>query len=150
MGERGYGWLPYEYVLRSLAVDWWSLLKAEWVNTGYFGLNFTNMTKTVQLGKEQNGSQVKLKIGDELAISLHGNPTTGYMWEVDRVDAAILQQAAPAEFHPQSELLGAPGVIILYFKAVHAGETSLELVYRRGWEKNTPPLDRYVIALTVV
>ena len=37
-GEEGYGWLPYEYVLDSLAVDWWSVLKSEWVNTGEFKL----------------------------------------------------------------------------------------------------------------
>lgn len=37
-GEGGYGWLPYEYVLRGLAVDWWSLIKTEWVNTKNFGL----------------------------------------------------------------------------------------------------------------
>lgn len=36
-GDGGYGWLPYEYVLQSLAVDWWSLTKSEWVNTGEFG-----------------------------------------------------------------------------------------------------------------
>jgi len=35
-GENGYGWLPYEYVLKGLAEDWWSLLKNEWVNTGNF------------------------------------------------------------------------------------------------------------------
>lgn len=37
-GEEGYGWLPYEYVLKGLAVDWWSLLKNDWVDTGEFGL----------------------------------------------------------------------------------------------------------------
>jgi len=36
-GMSGYGWLPYEYVLQSLAVDWWSLIKADWVDTGQFG-----------------------------------------------------------------------------------------------------------------
>ena len=35
-GEKGYGWLPYEYVLSGLAQDWWSLLKNEWINTGEF------------------------------------------------------------------------------------------------------------------
>lgn len=35
-GDAGYGWLPYEYVLRGLAVDWWSLVKAEWVEMGQF------------------------------------------------------------------------------------------------------------------
>jgi C1A family cysteine protease len=37
-GDNGYGWLPYEYVLTGLAVDWWSLLRNEWVNTHVFGL----------------------------------------------------------------------------------------------------------------
>ncbi len=35
-GDKGYGWLPYDYVLKGLAVDWWALLKNEWVNTGFF------------------------------------------------------------------------------------------------------------------
>ncbi len=35
-GENGYGWLPYEYVLKGLAEDWWSLLKNEWVDSGNF------------------------------------------------------------------------------------------------------------------
>jgi len=35
-GESGYGWLPYEYVLKGLADDWWSLIKNEWVDSGNF------------------------------------------------------------------------------------------------------------------
>lgn len=37
-GEQGYGWLPYAYLLTGLAVDWWSMLKAEWMDTERFGL----------------------------------------------------------------------------------------------------------------
>ncbi len=37
-GSSGYGWLPYDYILKGLAVDWWSLLKNEWIDTGAFGL----------------------------------------------------------------------------------------------------------------
>lgn len=36
-GDKGYGWLPYEYVLHGLAIDWWSLIKSEWIDTGHFG-----------------------------------------------------------------------------------------------------------------
>lgn len=35
-GSAGYGWLPYEYVLKGLAVDWWSLIKNNWIDTGVF------------------------------------------------------------------------------------------------------------------
>jgi C1A family cysteine protease len=37
-GIQGYGWLPYDYVLNGLATDWWSLIKADWVDTGMFGI----------------------------------------------------------------------------------------------------------------
>ena len=37
-GDEGHGWLPYEYVLRGLAIDWWSLLRNEWIDTKKFGL----------------------------------------------------------------------------------------------------------------
>ncbi len=36
-GEKGYGWLPYDYVLKELAEDFWVLLKSEWLDTEQFG-----------------------------------------------------------------------------------------------------------------
>jgi len=38
-GEDGYGWIPYDYVLDGLAMDFWSIISAEWVDTQQFGLN---------------------------------------------------------------------------------------------------------------
>ncbi len=35
-GQEGYAWLPYDYILKGLAEDWWSLLKNEWIDTGEF------------------------------------------------------------------------------------------------------------------
>lgn len=37
-GDNGYGWLPYEYVLNGLALDFWSILDMRWIDTGNFGL----------------------------------------------------------------------------------------------------------------
>ena len=37
-GENGYGYLPYDYLLNGLALDWWALIKAEWINHTEFGL----------------------------------------------------------------------------------------------------------------
>jgi C1A family cysteine protease len=36
-GDQGYGYLPYEYILQELALDWWTIIKDEWVDTGQFG-----------------------------------------------------------------------------------------------------------------
>jgi C1A family cysteine protease len=35
-GEDGYGWLPYSYIEASLAEDFWSLFKAEYIDTNKF------------------------------------------------------------------------------------------------------------------
>lgn len=35
-GEDGYGWLPYRYIASGLAIDWWSLLKKDWIDTENF------------------------------------------------------------------------------------------------------------------
>jgi len=37
-GDKGYGWMPYDYVLNKLAMDFWSLLGMEWVDSGAFGM----------------------------------------------------------------------------------------------------------------
>ncbi|MCK4347891.1 MAG: hypothetical protein KAW47_04665 [Thermoplasmatales archaeon] len=35
-GDGGYGYLPYDYVLKGLARDFWAILKQEWIDTGQF------------------------------------------------------------------------------------------------------------------
>jgi C1A family cysteine protease len=35
-GDNGYGWLPYAYILNGLAVDFWSLIEAGFVDTDLF------------------------------------------------------------------------------------------------------------------
>jgi C1A family cysteine protease len=35
-GEGGYGWLPYAYVCDRLALEFWTLLKSDWLESGEF------------------------------------------------------------------------------------------------------------------
>jgi C1A family cysteine protease len=35
-GDGGYGWLPYDYLRKRLARDWWSLIKSAWVDSTAF------------------------------------------------------------------------------------------------------------------
>lgn len=39
-GDKGYGWLPYDYVTSRFAKDFWSLISCDWIETGNFGLDF--------------------------------------------------------------------------------------------------------------
>ena len=86
---------------------------------------------------------------DELVVALQGNPGTGYAWEVLPADVAVLEQVGEWEFEPQSNLAGAPGTMTLRFRAVEAGQQVLQLVYRRPWETDVPPLDTFEVTVIV-
>ena len=58
-GEGGYGWLPYEYVLKGLTADWWSLLNSEWFDTEQFGLGGGDWTDNVGITSAPDPSTVK-------------------------------------------------------------------------------------------
>ncbi len=51
---------------------------------------------TVNVNESQNGSSVDLQTGDMLVITLDGNPTTGYQWEMlPNTDGIIELQGDP-------------------------------------------------------
>ena len=97
-----------------------------------------------------DGHEKQLKKGQTLVVTLEGNPTTGYSWEVvDPLDEQVLRQVGEAEFKAESEALGAGGVQILRFEAVNAGKATLKLVYHRPWEKDVEPLETYSLQVVV-
>jgi inhibitor of cysteine peptidase len=110
-----------------------------------------NASNEIELGIDDSGSQVQVKSGQVLAISLETNPTTGYKWEVMRIDESMLQQLGESEFISSDSkgLVGVGGVEILRFEAVGVGTTYLELGYRRYWEEDVAPLMLYTLSIVV-
>jgi C1A family cysteine protease/predicted secreted protein len=94
--------------------------------------------KEFVLGEQDDGRRVELKQGQVLAISLNGNPSTGFFWEVRNPDPEVLHEVGQVEFEAVSDLMGAPGRLVRRFEAVGEGQTVLELVYRRPWENGEP------------
>jgi predicted secreted protein len=94
---------------------------------------------TLELSETDANATVELIVGDMLAVMLEGNPTTGFVWETQSVDAAILRQLGDPEFRAESGAVGAGDKIALRFAAVAPGQTTLQLVYRRPFEQGVPP-----------
>ena len=101
----------------------------------------TPETSQVLVGEGDNGGQVDLKENQVLVVELDGNPSTGYMWEVDGLDQTSLRQVGPSTFQQGSRLLGAPEKQTVLLQALRAGEASLNLSYRRAWETHAPPAE---------
>ena len=102
----------------------------------------------VNLDAGDDGGQVELKTNQTLVISLEGNPTTGYTWEVAEVDEGVLKQVGETEFKPDTGDVGSPGMQTLRFETVSSGKTDLELVHHRSWE-DEEPLETFSVQVVV-
>jgi len=105
---------------------------------------------TMQLSSADQGKQVSVNSGGQLAVSLDGNPTTGYTWEAQDLDASLLKQVGGVDFKSSNpNLVGSGGQQTLRFQALRPGTTVLTLVYHRPWEKNVAPIQTYKLTVTI-
>ena len=106
----------------------------------------------VEVDEGDADSQVELELGQVLVVTLKSNPSTGYRWERAENNESILEQLGEAEFKPseteEPPMVGAGGWEIFRFKAVSAGQMTLELVYHRSWEE-VEPLKTFSIQVVV-
>ena len=105
---------------------------------------------THQVTEEQNGSQIQVKLGDNLQVALAGNITTGYAWEIAENNTNLLVLQGEAEYQAEkTNLVGSGGTFLFTFKAIAKGNTSLKLIYRRPFEKGVPPIREYQLTISV-
>jgi predicted secreted protein len=108
--------------------------------------------ETVDVSEADNVGQVEVELGKLLVVTLESNPSTGYKWELIENNDSILKQFGQTEYKPaetsEQQIVGAGGWEIFRFKAVSAGQMTLELVYHRSWE-DTEPLKTFSIQVTV-
>ncbi len=106
--------------------------------------------KTVKVGAAKDGKTVTLRKGDKLVVSLAGNATTGYEWQVKSVKRKVLSLSA-SKYVPDknpSGVVGAGGVYKLTFHAAAKGQTTLRLIYARDF--GPPDDDPDIFTLRVV
>jgi inhibitor of cysteine peptidase len=105
--------------------------------------------KPLQLTEEDDGRTVQMNSDGGLEVTLDGNPTTGFLWEVASEDLAVLQAVGENEFKANSTAIGSPGKVTLRFEAVKRGEVFLKLIYHRPFEKDTPPAKTFEVKVEV-
>ncbi|RCV63643.1 putative secreted protein [Methanophagales archaeon] len=100
------------------------------------------------LNASDNNTAINATTGEFLVVSLEGNPTTGYTWEVEELNEQVLQQIGGIVDVPESDLMGAPSMQIATFEVVGAGNATINMVYHRPWETDVEPLDTFTVNVT--
>jgi inhibitor of cysteine peptidase len=111
-------------------------------------------TANLQLDASADGTTQQLKVGEVMAITLESNPSTGYGWFATSSNPDIIAQNGDAQYQePQSSstapVVGAAGTETLYFQAMKAGNATLTLDYKRGWETDVAPEETITITMQV-
>ncbi len=86
------------------------------------------------------GVPVKVSPDAEFSIALVSNPSTGFGWKMTLpVDQKAVKFLGSGYVASQTALIGAPGEEVYKFKALTPGETKVDFVYVRPWERKTAP-----------
>ena len=97
-----------------------------------------------RLGIANSGSLVRVGLGDTIVIELDENPTTGYSWEIQRVDAGVLSDPeSEFEFESAHGATGAGGRRRFVCHLIGAGRAEPMLVLRRPWEHPEAAVQRW-------
>ena len=102
--------------------------------------------------EKDNGNRLELNKGDVFIVKLECSPGTGYSWQIAKNDDKLMeQQGEPVYEKPTRELLvGGVENVIFRFKALANGANTLELHYKRVWEKDKPPQKIFMVIVNVL
>lgn len=109
----------------------------------------SNSNETITIDDQNAGDVIEMQVGDMLVVSLDGNITTGFNWVPAPQDPVLLEQVGDTEVTPEGEGLGAPGKIVLQFKAISEGQTPLTFEYKRAWEEDVEPEKTFEVTIVV-
>jgi len=106
----------------------------------------------ITLTKADNGKTVNATVGQTIVVKLKGNVTTGYSWAVTKAGGPAVQQVGKIAYTTDAApkgMVGVGGMFTATFKAVQVGTATIELQYRRPWEKDKPAAETFKATVVV-
>lgn len=105
---------------------------------------------TVKIQFAHSGKNIQVKKGRTVELSLNGNPTTGYLWQLSALRGDSVRIAGKPKYQRVSTATGSGGTYIFTLNTLKTGSTIMALSYARPWEKGKPPLKVFNITITVL
>lgn len=107
--------------------------------------------KVFQLTAEQNGFLIRIHQFDQIQIELASNPSTGYTWVHETSSGSVVEQDGEPVFEQapdcSSGMDGCGGTETFSFTAVGIGTQKIALIYKRSWEDDEEPIERFEVTV---
>lgn len=104
------------------------------------------------VSQKDNGTTLTAMVGQDIVMSLAGNPTTGYSWDVKDIKGDAVERVGEVKYkadaHPPG-MVGVGGGFTAKFKAAKPGKATVTLEYRRPWEKNAKAAETFEVTISV-
>ncbi len=106
--------------------------------------------KTAKYTEANAGKTLEVSVGRQFTITLRGNATTGYVWQMaEGTNGKIVKKISDKYTADNTGRVGSGGDHVWTYKAVAAGETTITLNYLRPWEKPVVPANTLVYKIKV-
>ncbi len=93
---------------------------------------------------------IAARVGDEFAVTLESNATTGYKWQLTEKPKSKIATLVSSVYNPPvQQIPGRGGSETYTFKAIGKGTTTITLAYARSWERNVAPVKVQKFKITV-
>lgn len=91
--------------------------------------NNVSFYKSVRIGAESDNSTINLNTFDTLVISLSSNQTTGYSWQIVKIDTSMVKEIKRNYQENQPVTPGSGGTDNIFLWLVSAGNTEIKMNY---------------------
>lgn len=98
--------------------------------------------------QQNNSEEIKALVGQEFEIKLQGNPSTGYDWQIAKMDERLLKLTGE-DFvtNAPGGVVGSSGTAVFKLLPLKTGETELTLNYKRPWASDVLKSTTYKIII---
>ena len=113
---------------------------------------FADVQKPLAVTAGDKGKTVTVKVGQEVDVSLEGNITTGYSWDLAGIDGQAVALDGKVNYKENKHtagMTGAPGMFHAKFKVLKPGKATVKLQYQRPWEKDKKPAETFEVTFSV-
>jgi predicted secreted protein len=102
------------------------------------------------LQMQDNGKEIRVKIGEVIELALEEQAGTGYKWEFDRLDEKHFQVVhTETKSLADRNMVGGPMLQVWRLKTIGPGDATLSLDYLRPWEGRAKAVNHFEVKVHI-